>query len=223
MDWMTFRSHNADLDFHVLDRNQRDDYMAVAWAGTDLHKLYERAALGVVQADLFRYAIVFDKGGYYCDINKGVFSSLSGFLGKDKRGVLTFESNDALVFPNLSEVFGMAEPGKLCLQYCFGFAQHHPLLERIIDRIESNASYFSGRVFENPKNAVLQFSSAGMFTQVFREFARDVGVEDISQIPVDFCGTGIFRLQGTRVVEKSEGHYSDLRDGVILYPERDGS
>lgn len=215
-DWLAFRTFNPDLDFHILDREERDDYMAQSWKGTHLLELYERAALGVVQADIFRYAIVYDRGGYYCDINKGVFSSLSAYLEKGKRGVLTFESNDALVFPDLSQVVGVSEPGKLCLQYCFGFAQHHPLMERIIERIESNSVFFSGRIFDIPKNAVLQFSSAGMFTQVFREFAGDFGVEDISQVPVDFCGTGVFRLDGTRVVEKSDGHYSELRNLPIL-------
>lgn len=216
-DWLAFRNFNPDLDFHILDREERDNYMAQSWRGTHLFELYERAALGVIQADIFRYAIVYDRGGYYCDVNKGVLSSLSSYLEEGKKGVLTFESNDALVFPDLSQVVGVLEPGKLCLQYCFGFTRHHPLLKRIIERIESNSVFFSGRSFEIPKNAVLQFSSTGMFTQVFREFARDFGVGDISQVPVDFFGTGVFRLDGTRVIEKSDGHYSELRDGPILH------
>jgi mannosyltransferase OCH1-like enzyme len=215
-DWRRFREENGDLDFHILTAPERDAYMEESWGGSELHQLYLSAALGVVKADIFRYAIVFDRGGYYCDANKGVFSKLSSYTDSQQTGLVSFESNDALVFPSAVSLHEIMRPHKLVLQWAFGFAPKHRLLERVISRIEENGHLFQGQIFEVPKNAVLQFSSAGMFTQVFREYAEEVGLAEISQIDVDFEKTGVFRLDGVRVVEKHFGHYSELRDSKIL-------
>lgn len=219
-DWLRFRAMNPDLDFQVLDRCDRDDYMATSWAGSPVLEAYERAALGVIQADIFRYAILFERGGYYCDINKAINVPLSRFGQQGDQGIVSYESTDSIVFPPVGHNSLIAQPGKLVLQWAFGFVPLHPLLERVLKRIELNQHYFSGKIFENPKLAVLQFSGPGMFTQVFREFAEDCGVAGLFQAGVDFEGQGVFRLSGTVSAEKAKGHYSELRNAPILLDDR---
>ena len=44
--------------------------MQERWGSHPIGDLYQRAQFGVMQADLFRYCMIHDRGGFYLDINK---------------------------------------------------------------------------------------------------------------------------------------------------------
>ncbi len=58
-----FRSLNPGLDFFLFNKFQRDVYMKENWGERPIYKAYQDAIFGQTKADIFRYCIIYDKGG----------------------------------------------------------------------------------------------------------------------------------------------------------------
>ena len=67
---MKFRSINNNFNFYLYDKKKRDDYMNNKWSHHKILQIYNKAKFGQMKADIFRYCILYERGGYYFDINK---------------------------------------------------------------------------------------------------------------------------------------------------------
>ena len=77
---LDLRERNPELSFEFWDRKRRDRYMQERWGSHPIGDLYQRAQFGVMQADLFRYCVIHDRGGFYLDINKILIVPLRSLL-----------------------------------------------------------------------------------------------------------------------------------------------
>lgn len=213
------RKQNPDLDFLLFDATQRDEYMSTQWAHHPIYSVYLRGTTGQMRADLFRYCIVWDRGGYYFDLNKGISTQLTGLHSPEASGVVTYENNAAIQFPMLPLPAYLDNPFNLIAQWGFGFEARHKFLGLLIERIVEAAPLFAGREFKNPKNAIVTLTGPGMFTRVFREYLVDSGDSTIEQLGEDFLGEGIFRLRGSKFLWEKGSHYSEQANLPILRPE----
>lgn len=212
-----FRILNPDLGFAFFDSGARDHYMESEWAGSKIHDVYLRSHFNQMKADIFRYCIIFDRGGYYMDINKACMTSLRALHSESDRGIIGFETHDVLILPPLAAFSRLQHPDKFIGQWCFGFSAGHEILARIIENIETYADAFSGRKMVNPKNGVLMISATGMFTKTVHEFLVTNEGKDLRQAGVGFNESLVFRLRGSRnTVPPTYGHYSDLKNRVVL-------
>lgn len=212
-----FRELNDDLDFVVFDREQRDDYMRSEWGNHPIFDVYSRALYGQMKADIFRYCVVYDRGGYYVDFNKGVGARITDFHSPDARGLISYETNPELLFPQEEVAKQLQNPFNLVMQWAFGFERHHPFLDLLLNRIVEIEPYFRDKVFRYPKSALLTMSAPGVFTQAFREYVSRHGMEGIAEAGEDFFGHGIFRLRGSKFLWKDGQHYDSDRNKPLIH------
>jgi len=211
-----FRALNPDLSFQVFDRNKRDRYMAERWSHHEIHDIYRRAIFGQMKADIFRYCIIYDKGGYYLDYNKGAQTRLTELHPQQAEGVVSYEQNLALVFPETSVASRLQQPFNVVMQWFFAFYPRHNFLERVLNRIVEIEPFFRSIVFRQPKNALLAMTGPGVFTSSFHSHIFERGLHGIHQAGIDLEGSGIFRLRGSKRLQDPGGYYGDLRNERII-------
>lgn len=209
-----FRGLNSNLNFVLYDKTEREAYMKEHWGGREIHEIYRRATFGPLKADIFRYCIIFEKGGYYFDISKGVNSALTSMHSADAKGLLSFEKNKLHGSPGPDNVL---MPLNLVVQWGFGFAPNHKLLIRHIENMELNFPRYVGRRFESPKSAILDFSGPRAFTRTVHEFARNEGLEGIDQLPEDFGSRGIYSMRGSSSRFLANPSYAKVRNAAIFH------
>lgn len=212
-----FRDLNPDLGFVFFDAAERDRYMEESWGDRPIYEIYQRSEFKQMKADIFRYCVLYERGGYYLDINKACMVQLSSFHDDEDHALIAFEANDCNIPPPLEAIDRLDFPEKYVVQWSFGFAPRHPLLNSVIASIENYAPFFSGRIFSNPKLGVLMFTATGMFTKAVRQYVTDNPSDGIAQAGIDFNNSLIFRLRGSRnTVPPTIGHYSESADMQIL-------
>jgi mannosyltransferase OCH1-like enzyme len=208
-----FRSLNKDLSFVLFDKEARDKYMSERWLDRPIYEIYQKSQFGALRADIFRYCLIFDRGGFYFDISKGLDTQLSKLFRNDALGVMTFENNPFLGEEGPSHLM---YPRNLVVQWGFGFAPGSEILSRQIDRIESSAASYKGRIFAVPKEAILQFTGPIAFTKTVHEFASARKMDGIDQLGIDFHGHGIFSLNGSGSRYLSNPSYATAKNKSIL-------
>jgi hypothetical protein len=210
-----FRALNKDLSFALFDRDSRDLYMREVCEGHPIYDIYQRAVFGQMRVDIFRYCIVWERGGYWFDFNKGCSTPLSSLHAADAEGIVSYESNPEVLFPEGELASRIGNPFNLAMQWAFGFQPRHEVLLRAVDRIVEIEPHFRGKTFHNPKTALLTMTATGLFTSVFREYVREKGLGSICEAGIDFHGSGIFRLRGSKIELNKGTHYSREVDKEI--------
>lgn len=192
-----FRALNSDLDFKLFDRHQRESYMREYWGEHPIYPIFTGSQFGPMKADIFRYCLLFERGGFYFDISKGCSVSLGSLLERSSSALISFESHDCVIPPNPVLCNRLQHAEKQVLQWGMGFAKGHPILRHMIENICLHYPLFKGIIFQNPKNAILRFTGPGMFTKTVREYFEKQGDESVAQAGVDFMGAGIFAMKGS--------------------------
>jgi mannosyltransferase OCH1-like enzyme len=191
-----FRNLNPDLDFKIYAHIDSDNYMKEVWNETEI---YKKSLFGPMKADIFRYCILFDKGGYYFDINKGCNIQITTLHDPNTTALISFGQNECILPPDFEIISKLNYSDKYYLQWGFGFIKNHPILENMINNICNYYPYFKNKIFINPKSAILAFTGPGMFTKSVRESMHNINSNEITQAGIDFNGNGIFNLHGSEV------------------------
>jgi mannosyltransferase OCH1-like enzyme len=207
-----FRSLNHDLSFVLFDAQQRDSYMFENWKNTKILDAYVCAKIGPLKADIFRYCILYDRGGYYFDISKGIGVPITSLHDVDTSVMLTYESH---IDPSVSNNPDNGTLPNLFAQWGLGFSPGHPILANQIAEIESRYSFLMDKICENPKQSILELSGPISFSRNVREhIAAEPG--DYQICGVDFYGQGIFSLKGSGSRYLLVDSYSKLKYEKIL-------
>lgn len=208
-----FRDANSDLSFVLLDKFERDAYMSKNWSHSVIYEIYNRALFGALQADIFRYCMIYDRGGYYFDISKGTKVAITSLHDSSAEGLISFENN-------LSEIGkgpeNLLKPSNLVIQWGFGFAPGHLILARHIERLEQTFTNFLGRKFLSPKSAILEFSGPVAFTSTVHEFALQNSMSAVTQLDIDFSSQGLYSLNGAGSRFIRYPSYASVRDSAIF-------
>lgn len=61
-------SKNPDCAFEFYDDNMLEEYIKNLWDGK-FYEFYKALPIGVMKADLWRYLVIADQGGYYTDVD----------------------------------------------------------------------------------------------------------------------------------------------------------
>ncbi len=211
-----FRDANPDLDFRLFQGGARRDYMRDHWGDHPIRDLYDRARFGPMKADIFRYCLLYDRGGYYFDISKGCDTRLTSLHPPEAQALLSAGGNDEPLFPPPEVARHLQHPHKRLIQWALGFVPGHPILKAMIANICAAAPFFERRSFDNPKNAILMLTGPGMYNQTVRSVLAERGAEGIAQCGIDLNGHGIYELPGSRARFRTVPHYVAARDVPIL-------
>jgi mannosyltransferase OCH1-like enzyme len=211
-----FRALNPELDFKLFDRQQRESYMREYWGEHPIYRIFTESQFGPMKADIFRYCLLYERGGFYFDISKGCSIPLGSLLKSSSSALISFESHDCVIPPNPVLNNRLQHAEKQVLQWGMGFAKGHPILQNMIENICCHYPLFKGKTFQNPKNAILRFTGPGMFTKTVREYFDGREDESVAQAGVDFMGAGIFALKGSWARYSKVPSYVDSNNQPIV-------
>lgn len=211
-----FRDLNPDLSWMLFDAKQRASYMFEYFGGHHIYEIYKSAKYGVTQADIFRYCILFERGGYYFDISKSCDIQLSKLHCRGTSALISFENNNCTIPFSNSNMGLLREPFKYAVQWGFAFTAGHPILDSVINNIVAAYPFFKDRVFPNPQVGILAFTGPGVFTKSLRETLTKDLASGVTQHSSDFSGHGIFSLPGSQLRFNEVKHYSTYSNSIIV-------
>tara|TARA_B100000989_G_C19525604_1_gene466696 strand:+ start:57 stop:875 length:819 start_codon:yes stop_codon:yes gene_type:complete len=192
-----FRDLNPELSFYLYDKDKRDNYMSKNWKNHTISQIYFNSILGPMKADIFRYCILYELGGYYFDIGKGCKIPLNLLHKSNHEAIITYEDNIFFYPPESHKNFKLLRPFNYILQWGLAFTSKHKFLEILINEICENYKFYKGIKFENPKLAILNFTGPGMYTKVMRKYIENHDMANFNELDVKFNNNGIFKIKGS--------------------------
>jgi mannosyltransferase OCH1-like enzyme len=171
--------------------------------------MYSRSLFGQIKADLFRYLILFEFGGFYFDISKAVRRPLLSYFSSNDSEVITFERNP--IPPDLISIRAkqLLHSDKLIAQWGFGFSPGHPILKLLLTQIEVDYESFDNQVYVSPKNEILALTGPLAFTRaVHRHCILNPNVS-LNQVDYDFLNYGDIAVPGSEARHKLIPHYTN--------------
>ena len=209
-----FRRQNTEFSFLLFDSTSRDQYMEKNWKGRKILQVYRASVFGAMKADIFRYCILYDQGGYYFDISKGLKAPILTLIRPDSEFFVTQEStplDDDSV--DLTK-YGLEQ--RKFLQWGLGLVPKHPILQGVIQEIEGRSHAYFGKIFDDPKSAILNFTGPGAFTRSVYLFLESNHEASKDFLGIDFFGSEIFALKGSGYRFASFPSYSEAQKSMIL-------
>jgi mannosyltransferase OCH1-like enzyme len=212
-----FRDLNPGIRFEFFDRSQRDQYMRRHWRGHLLLEIYENALFGPMKADLFRYCILWQRGGMYCDIKSRFLLPIDEILDPSAEVVIAYENRFANVTPPASVMSRLQHPQRLALQWALMVAPEHPMLRNVLDSIVHNAVTIQDVCFEHPQAAICRFTGPGCYTQALWSWvATEHPLSGLQQAGIDFEGCAEYSMPGAWSRWALNPHYSLAEHSLIL-------
>ncbi len=211
-----FRKVNHDLNFFIFDKVERNEYMKTYWCNHPIYKIYIKSVLGNMKSDIFRFCILYERGGYYFDISKGCSVQLSTLHDYDAEGIITNEPVECSYPLDGILLDRIKNPFNNFVSWGMGFKKQHNIVKDMIDSIVKDFPYYYEKKFHNPKSAILSLMSTGQFTKVVRKYFYKNNDPKIVQSGVYFNKKGIFSMKGSSVRNIIVEHYSKKQNIKIF-------
>jgi inositol phosphorylceramide mannosyltransferase catalytic subunit len=116
----SFRKRNPDYRYEFFDDDDIDQFFKTEFPG-EVHSAYRQLNIGAAKADMFRYAILYKRGGVYLDIDSTIKGKLSGFIKSEDTAIISREGNPDLF-----------------VQWALIYEAGHPFLKRTLDLVLEN-------------------------------------------------------------------------------------
>ncbi len=223
-----FRDKNPEFDFFIYSSDAMDEFMAFNYADHKIYQVYKMAKIPAMKADIWRYCIVYKKGGFYFDINKRVSVPLAQLVREDDKAIVAFENNllvdvrpkdETARLPmglNFTAASILEYTDRPILNWGFGFEAGHPFLKRTIDNIVRHADYYQGKVFKNVRDPIIELTGPHMFTRSIYSVLDESPSMAFRQLGIDFDGYGDPNMRGSWVRYAASGSYVRAHDQSIL-------
>jgi mannosyltransferase OCH1-like enzyme len=211
-----FRERNSDCSFEFFTREAREQYMAAQYSGTQIYDIYRAVRFGPMKADIWRYCILYARGGIYCDIDTAIAVPIRDIISPTASAVIAYENNRIDFEASTAVKAKLDHPDRAMANWGLMFAPEHPLLRQVIDGISSKYATHRGRVFAKPKQAILRFTGPFHLTECLHRFAQQNDLADIHQAGIDFHGQVIHDLPGSYVRYVEHTGYASAADEVIV-------
>lgn len=209
-----FKALNPDFSFWLYDSKDMDAYMLEFYGAHPIFEIYTNAQFGPVKTDIWRYCILFERGGFYFDINKMVEAPLNTIVDPTDVAVISYEKN--LLPTYLPKGPGvLTQPDRLILNWGFGFAKGHTILAAVINNIVADYPKFKNARVPNVKEAVLNLTGPHQLTKTIHALAASTKLS-MCEAGVDFYGHGNANVRGSWVRYAAMPSYSRATDGVIV-------
>ena len=212
---LNFRNINKNLSFKIFTNSMMEDYMQQKWGHKKIYTIFKNALIGPLKTDIFRYCILYDRGGYYFDISRACKIPLTKLHNKNSKFIITYEDTNCFIPPNNKNVFLLKRPFSHILQWGLAFEEKNKFLDLLIKEISKSYPLYKNKIFENPKLAILNFTGPGMYTKVMRDYLSKCKKNDYKELDTKFNGNGIFKLNGSQVRYHIEPSYTYLKNKKI--------
>ena len=226
---INFRNKYPNFSFEFYDDSDMDEYMHARWSKHPIFAVYVNSLWGASKADIWRYCILYDKGGIYLDIDSSIEFDLNK-IPDDAAELISFEPRtlkNALFDhrqPGL-EYFAhwnfrqpsLEVPENIVLQWCLIFKPQHQIMKTVIELIVQQAEFYRNRTVPSVHHAVLGLAGPVVFSQAVWRYAERG--HPLYQCGIDFRGQATFKNipddNGVYAKAAVSG-YSGKRDGRVL-------
>jgi len=209
-----FRDENPEMEFRLWDNAERDAFVAHEFGDHPISAVYFGAQFGPMAADIWRYLVLIRLGGWYFDINKCVLSGLARLANLDCDLIVSYEQNSfTLTHPAPN---GLTHPQNVVCNWGIGAAPKSPVLTRVIDDICNDAPVYKDKVWQKPKEAIIDFTGPRRLTRTIHSHVAEFGTAGIYQAGIDFHGSGVFDMPGSDVRYLTSPPYAAERNAPIL-------
>jgi mannosyltransferase OCH1-like enzyme len=207
-----FRRRNSDFSFKFFDDSDIDAYMHQYYGDEPIYQVYKSARLGPLKTDIWRYCILCERGGVYCDIDKFIDVPIGSLISGDTETVITYENN---IYIGDGSAPGVQHPDHLMGNYALMFRKGHPLLRLAIAGIVSKYPSVKGVRFKDPKRAVMGFTGPIHLTDCLHALANTAGLGFANQVGIDFGQKDVY-IPGAWTRYIARPSYATSRNAVIV-------
>lgn len=209
-----FKAMNLDCSFWFYGSADMDAYMQQYYETHPIYEVYINAQFGPVKTDIWRYCILFERGGFYFDINKMLEVPLSTFVQPADTAVVSYERN-LLPTGFVKGPECLAHPDRLVLNWGFGFAKGHPILAAVLENIVADYPAYKGVRFPNVKEAILNLTGPHQLTKTIHLMASRM-TPMMREAGVDFYGHGNPNIHRSWVRYAAQPTYAREASRVIV-------
>ena len=163
------RKKNCDFSFMLYEAAERDSYMKNKWGHRKIYEVYERARFNPMKADIFRYCILYDSGGVYCDISLGPKRQFRELLLGDHDFFVVLDTfSDHIFLPEKRCLFlNMDLRAHYLLNGLIGAKPQTNFINSVIDAIELWFDHYDNPICQNPRLDIISYTGPGRLTEVF--------------------------------------------------------
>ena len=216
---MEFRKKNSDFEFILFTDQEIDQYMHDNWRNHPIYNVYNKFNIGAIKADIWRYCIVYDHGGFYFDLKSGCLESLSEIVNNKATLFVTNENNGFEDFEQKFKNHDLVHPDKKFAQWVFGSVKKSEFLKNLINSIPLACDLLINRNIEKKNNFekfstkafILDCTGPNIFTKVLREYILKSKDKNIQQAGIDIDRKGIYELKFSRMRFLQNKHYSKIK------------
>lgn len=211
-----FRDLNQDYAFEFFDEARIEQYMAEQWADHPIYQVFRKACFGPLRTDIWRYCLIFERGGVYVDVSKSIDVPLRTLIGDESTCMVSWEDKYFPPPASPAAVGRLQHPDRILINWAVIAAPAHPLLRRAIEGIAADYPRFAGQVVENPKLSILDFTGPHHLTRCLHACAEADELEGTIQAGLDFSGACTWHLPGSWVRYTSKSPYEIARNEPIV-------
>jgi mannosyltransferase OCH1-like enzyme len=213
-----FRQLNPNIQFNLLTHDEVNQYMLEFYKDQPIYQIFRKALYYQIKADIFRYCILYERGGIWFDIKSSIKIPLTQLFDCNSEAIISYEMNE-INFEQKdnfksSKIF--QHPNKMILIWCLAFCKKNIILKNVIEAICSNYTKYKNKIFSSPKNAILDFTGTHLFTKIVKQEMLNNNSMNIQQLGIDFNGYGEFLMKGSSLRYLSRPDYSMDKNRIII-------
>ncbi len=222
-----FRDNNPSFNFYFHDDLAMDIYMAENWRHRKIFEIYKNLSFGAAKADVWRYCILYQKGGIYLDFDSSISFPLNS-IPDNANELIAYESNKLTSiiseeytpdYSYLLEIIGR-DPNNICfsntaLQWLLVFKREHPILLNVIELIEKNSDFFLNSTFKSVHNAVCNFTGPVIYTVALHKYLDEGNI--CTSAGLDFNGLANFKDYSDHGVYANDTNYYATKVDSSIY------
>ena len=140
-----FKRKNPDYKYEFYDDERIESFFLQEYEPHVL-ETYKKLNIGAAKADMFRYAVLFKRGGIYVDIDSGMNDTLDSFIKPDDKAIITLEGHPSLY-----------------AQWALIYEAGHPFLKRTLEKIIENIS------LNKYPNDIHKMTGPSVYTEAIKE------------------------------------------------------
>jgi len=160
------------MNIIYFSHKERDNYMKSSWRNHEILDIYNNSTFQQSKADIFRYTFLYEHGGFWLDFKSSMLFNPVNLLSTKNKVVLLLSprSIEKEKHSNInSEVLKILK-NRYITNWFIGSNHQSEFLEIVINNICEKSKNYSGKTFENPKDAILEFTGPINLTESFIEF-----------------------------------------------------
>jgi len=178
-----FRKNNPEYAYEFYDDKRIIEFFKDEFS-EDVLQSYLKLNIGAAKADMFRYAVLYKKGGVYLDVDSDITGRLDDFILPTDSAVISRESH-----PNLF------------VQWALIFEAGHPILKRTLDLVLDNISH------NRYPHDVHAMTGPTVFTQAVNEFVTQTSSSPYRIMGVDYDGRLKFKYKLSKLLLYNSGEH----------------